>query len=163
MTTTAAIIIAALLSWNPGGKLGARSTTPDEVLAEWGTAIADACNLEEDGRKLTTLECLTLAGIPSEETHFAPHILDGSCNIQRWRALHHQDKICDGGKAYGVFQVWPQAWASVAPVGGKENPSERDPFVNALVARRLLLKHPHGWMTYDVAHAKAVAWLAAHP
>ena len=157
-----AYILAALLAWNPGGKQGARGSTTDAVLTEWATAIADVCNLDEDGRKLTPLECLTQAAIASEETRFAPYILDGSCNIQGWRALHHLDKKCDGGKAYGPWQVWQPAWVSVAPLGG-ENPDTRDPFEHALVARRLLLKNPHGWMTYDAAKAKAEAWMRAHP
>src|SRR5580704_2457481 len=153
----ATLILAALLVWNPAA--GARGATPDAVLAEYAAAIADVCNLEEDGRTLSAEQCLTLAAIPSEETHFAPWVLDGSCNRMGWRAMHQMHKVCDGGKAYGVFQVWAKPWADVAPAGGKDDPAIRDPFVHALVARRLLLKNPRGWMTYDTARSKADAWL----
>jgi hypothetical protein len=157
----AGLILAALVAWNP--PQGGRSTTPDVVLDEWAGAIASACDLNEDGRTLSTRECLTLAAIASEETHFAPYVLDGSCQRVQWRREHPKlFYACDAGRAFGVFQVWPAVWASVAPAGG-EDPSNRDPFVNALIARRLLLKNPRGWMTYEAARAKADKWVAAHP
>jgi hypothetical protein len=157
--TTAAILLV-LLFWNPS--VGARASTPDEVMSEYAAAISDVCNLEEDGRKLTARECRTLAAIASNESRFAPHILSGDCNRQGWRALHKQDKVCDSGKAWGPWQIWADAWTSVSPVGGGD-PHARDPFLNALVARRLLLKNPHGWTVYDKAKADVDAWMTSHP
>jgi hypothetical protein len=157
----AGLIFAALLAWNPSQ--GGRGTTSDVMLREWADAIASACVLSEDARTLSTRECLTLAAIASEETHFAPYVLDGSCQRAQWRKEHPKlFYACDSGRAFGVFQVWPRAWASVAPAGG-EDPSIRDPFVNALIARRLLLKNPRGWMTYEAARSKADKWVASHP
>jgi hypothetical protein len=144
-----ALILAALLSWNPAN--GARGATTDDTLAEWANVIASVCQ--------GTRECLTLAALASEETRFSPWVLDGSCNHQGWRALHHKDKVCDGGKAYGPWQVWADAWAKVSSVP----PEMSGPQEYAAVALHLLRANPRGWMVYDAARADVDKWMRAHP
>jgi hypothetical protein len=145
------LILAALLVWNPGGVRGSRGSTTDETLGGWAQAIAAVCQ--------GTRECLMLAALASEETRFAPYVLNGDCNRQGWRALHKMDKVCDSGHSYGPWAIMDTTWAREAPFA----PESADPNAYAQVALHLLRTNPHGWMTYDAAHADVDKWMTGHP
>lgn len=140
-------IFAALLFWNP--LTGARGATPDSTLRDWADTIAIVC--------VDTKECLRLAAIASEETRFAPHVLNGDCNRQGWRALH-KSKACDGGLAFGPWQIHEHAWSSVS----SEDVASAEPLAHAWAAVKLLHKNPLAWSVWDVARGKADTYMAHH-
>ena len=140
-------IFAALLFWNP--PTGARGATPDSTLRDWADTIAMVCD--------TPLECLYQASIASEETRFAPYVLDGRCNDAGWRALHIE-KACDSGLAFGPWQIQAHAWASVS----SEDERNAGPLAHAQAAVKLLRKNPLAWSVWDVARRKAETYIAHH-
>lgn len=147
-----ALILAALLAWNPGGAKGSRGSTTDDTLTVWADAIAAVCT--------SRAECLLMASLASQETHFAPWVLDGDCNREAWRRMNLKDKVCDGGHSYGPWAIMDTTWATVtsfAPDALGIGPRE-----HAEVAIHLLRTNPRGWMTYAAAKTKADAWMAAH-
>jgi hypothetical protein len=141
-------IFAALLFWNP--PTGARGATPDSTLREWADQIAMICS--------NTRECMRLAAIPSEESRFAPHILNGDCNNDIWRRANKADKVCDSGKAFGPYQIQRQAWESVI----SQDISTATPADHVGVAAMLLKTRPHAWSVYTVAAAKADTYISTH-
>jgi hypothetical protein len=147
-----ALILAALLFWNPAQ--GARGTTSYETLQAWSNAIAAAC----EGPR----QCLMLGALASEETHFAPWVLDGSCQSAEWRQKHKVYTVCDSGEGYGPWQIHRQAWAAAE----KELSLPDDliiPSDHAWVAAKILRTRPLAWSTYKQAKADVDKWLMLHP
>lgn len=153
----AALILVALLAWNPAGNLGGRGSTTDATLRTWADAIAKQC--------ASPRECLTLAALASEETRFAPYTLNGDCNNHDWRLAHKMDKACDGGEAYGPWSIHKSAWYSVDPDIAPPDTQNGafDAPTHVWVAVRILRKRPMAWTTYRAATRDVDAWLAAHP
>ena len=130
--------MTALLAWNP--TIGGRGTTPDEVLYQYAEAIASVC--ESD------IECLTMASIASEESHFAPSVLSGECNRTRHR--------CDHGQAYGAWQMHQFSSTSLDMLHTGINEQ-------AAIVVKLYRKMPYAWTTHRIAEYKARKWLREHP
>jgi hypothetical protein len=147
-------IFAALLFWNPS--LGGRSTTTDTVLHQWADMIAMQCG--------DTRECMRLAAIASEESRFAPYILDGKCNDSKWRLTNKVDKKCDHGLAFGPWQIQEHAWETYSGIdkSGINCRETCNMDLHVYVAISILQKNPHAWSVYTVAAAKADAYISTH-
>jgi hypothetical protein len=135
-------ILAALLAWNP--LAGKRAGTSDEILAAYAEFIANVC--------ADPLECLTVAALASEESRFAPWVLDTSCNGLRQSGNR---LACDKGNAWGAWQLHQGTWTAL-------DLSVVTPQAQAEVAVRLYRRAPYLWSTYKVAKRKAQEWLQSH-
>jgi hypothetical protein len=131
-------LLTALLAWNPA--TGARGNTPDSVLAQYAQAIANVCK--------TDIECLELAAIASQESRFAPYVLDYSCN----RVRHG----CDGGHAYGAYQMHEGTWTA-------KDIRHCDIETQTNIAMKLYRKRPWAWSTHRAAVRVARQYLKANP
>ena len=123
--------------------LTVQTRRPVAELQPWADAMVDVCQ--------SKLSCLRQASLAVQESHFAPHVVDQSCNDSVWRRTHRVDRICDGGKSYGPWQVMDPKFQGA------------DAAFQASVVAEMMKTRPEAWTTRAAAWNLADAWLAAHP
>lgn len=114
-----------------------------EALHPWAVAIADVCT----GRE----ECIRFAAQAFVEDQLLPWVLDQRCNDAAWRRsqpgwIH---KSCDGGLAFGPWQVHDERFRGASPG------------YQAAVALQLMRDHPYFWTTWRAARSHAAWWIAS--
>lgn len=122
-------------------------TKQDASLVEpWARAIVDVCT--------TRRECVRMASLAFHESRMFPWVLDQRCNDAAWRKAQKTPWIresCDGGHAYGPWQVHDARFAGMSPA------------MQANAVLFLLRAHPELWTTRVRSERWAARWLAAHP
>lgn len=132
--TFAALVLKALVLWTSGS----RAHPTEEALRPWADAMASVC--------MTERQCLEMAAVAVEETHFAAWAVDQSCNDAAWRARNQVHRVCDSGKAFGPWQVQDERFRGASPE-----------FQASVVAERLH-RNPRAWTTWDAAQKRAASW-----
>lgn len=120
-------VLAALESQSP--------RVLEETMRPWANAIAD----QADNRR----DALRMAFVVSDESHFAPEVLDYRCNHGGYRS-------CDHGNAVGPFQMWDRSLMGASP----------EEHVRKAYARMRV--DPYAWATFKRARAQADAWVAGY-
>lgn len=126
------LLLAALTSW------GVPAPTADT----YARAMAAVCASER--------ECVRLASYAFvESAHFAPWVLDESCNSKEWRDGRRgwERRACDGGLAYGPWQVHDEAMRGASPE------------FQASYALVLLRRDRTLWSTWRAAESHAAWWM----
>jgi hypothetical protein len=121
----------------------ANTHRPAVELEPWADAMADVCQ--------SKVECTRLAALAVLESRFAPWVVDGSCNDTAWRQAHQMQKVCDGGKAQGAWQMQDVPFAGAGAAR------------QASAALFLMRSHPGQWATQRAAWKLADGWMAGHP
>jgi hypothetical protein len=165
--TLAAWLLSAMMAW-----LHMPGDDPSQAeLARWvalygesvdvtrarAEAIAEGLARVSAGDAERALE---LAAVAVLETKLQPWATDGRCNEPRWRALHPARPTCDGGRAWGPFQV--HAGPGVDALAG-HHVTTAELLTSVDVPWRLYLVHPEAWTTRLRALRAARKWAGAHP
>lgn len=138
----------AALYHEPPAETFARAEQLAEALAQLG---------EQAPRR-----ALELAAVAVEETRLKRWAVEGACNSPTWRREHRADLACDGGHAWGAFQVHPGEGLDRV-VGHHVAPAELLGSAGAAPAWALYARNPAGWTTLPLALEKARRWAAGHP
>jgi hypothetical protein len=122
--------------------LSAWTRRPVEEMRPWGDAMAAVCASDD--------ECLLLASQAFVESRFMPWVVDESCNDDAWRERQPGwiRKSCDGGLAYGPWQIHDPSLYGATPL------------VQVRAAVKILRENPRAWTTWKAARSQAAWWRA---
>jgi hypothetical protein len=111
-----------------------------EAMHPWAEAIAAVCSDRD--------ECDLLASQAFVESRFMPWVVDQRCNDDAWRSRQTGwiRASCDGGKAFGPWQVQDEAFRGASPV------------FQAQRALEWMRSRPRAWTTWKAARSHAAWW-----
>jgi len=129
------LCLSLLLSWtvnSPG------ETDLDRAFrfAPWCFAMADS--------DATDTEAKSLLAIGALESRFQTYVVDESCNDNAWRKTHSHVYGCDGGRAFGPYQMHEGTWTAVHLRGAT-------PEVQTAIALKLFRAAPQLWTSWPRA------------
>jgi len=101
---------------------------------------------------------LRLLAIAYEESRFHVGVDDGTCNRS-----HVAARPCDGGRAWGMWQLHPEAMGGVykGPLSGEDLVGSRP--LEVRIAWDLVQRRPGAWTSWPMAARRAVEWEQRHP
>jgi hypothetical protein len=143
MSTLAAYLLAALVAWCAA--IPGKARPSEETLRPWAVATAAACGPD-------VKRCTFLAALAFEESGFREHVLNFDCNDPAWRAAH-EPLLCDGGEAWGPWQIHDGPWLKAGMSPKRASPEEQ-----ARIAASL---REGAWasLTRRLAHGLAESWV----
>ena len=111
-------------------------------LRPWAEAMADVCTDRAD--------CTLLAAQAFVETRFVVWAVDQRCNDPMWLANRRgwERRACDGGLAFGPWQVHDERFRGASPA------------FQASVVHERMHANPQAWTTWRSARSHAAWWLS---
>lgn len=163
-------VLVAMTAWSPKADPERLQAIALDIAA---VSLEDAPLFPDDPSRAR--EVLLLASIARYESGFAEWVDDGRCNDKAWLASDegkhlHRGSTCDGGRAYGLWQVH----AFPGTPTGPEMLADRRVAVRAAVARlRASLAQGRGLCGYtgetgdcpkaEIRLRNAQVWEKGHP
>jgi hypothetical protein len=140
-------LLAAMIAWCAA--IPANIRPSEDALRPWAEATANNCGGD-------VKRCTFLVALAFEESGYREHVVNFDCNDAAWRTAHPAT-WCDGGEAWGVWQLHDGPWVRAGLSPKRASPDQQAKLAVAL---------PEGaWarLTRRLAHGLADAYLRTHP
>lgn len=116
MSTLAAYVATAILVWSPTSR-HIREESPEDYVSRISELAGDIAFVAQDEAPAVASDdeshsktAVLVATVGFFESNFMSYVISGNCNDASWRQSHQNILLngdCDGGLAYGAYQVHP--------------------------------------------------------